>query len=282
MPELPEVETVRGGLERHLVGCRIAALEVRRPDLRFVLPVDLAERVAGRTVVAVDRRAKYLLVRLSPDLTWLVHLGMTGRFTLLGPEQEYEETPHDHVVAHLEDGSRAVYTDPRRFGIMDLLATGSESHHPLLAHLGPEPLDAAWGADTLCDSMRGRRTSIKAALLDQKTVVGVGNIYACEALFRAGVSPRRLAATVAGARGVTKRARRLHGAVRMVLSEAIAVGGSTLRDFRSVDGELGYFAHRFKVYGREDEDCPGSGCDGVIRRLVQGGRSTFMCGRCQR
>ena len=189
---------------------------------------------------------------------------------------------HDHVVIHLEGGLQAVYTDPRRFGVMDLLKTGAESRHKLLAHLGPEPLDRTWDAEAMSASLRKRRTSIKAALLDQKTVVGVGNIYACEALFRSRISPRRMASSVAGVRGPTARAIRLVTAIKAVLTEAIAAGGSSLRDFHAVDGELGYFSHAFEVYDREDERCLRRGCEGVVQRIVQAGRSTFFCSSCQR
>ena len=281
MPELPEVETVRRGLADHLDGARIADVELRRKDLRFPLPRDMRARLCGRRVLGVDRRAKYLLVRLSDGLTLLAHLGMSGFFTLLQADEDCEQGPHDHVVLHLEDERRVIYTDPRRFGIMDLLRTGRESRHKLLGHLGPEPLDDAWDADALCDALRGRRTSIKAALLDQETVVGVGNIYACEALFQARISPRRLAASVAGRHGTTLRARRLVSAVKSVLAEAIRAGGSTLRDFRSLEGELGYFAHSFQVYDQEDASCVRQGCDGRVRRIVQSGRSTFYCSGCQ-
>ena len=224
----------------------------------------------------------------------MVHLGMSGHFTFLEPgesrraERAYSrgvplgQGEHDHVVVHLEGGLRAIYTDPRRFGVMDLMKTADEARHKLLRHLGPEPLDDAWDARVLCDALRSRRTSIKAALLDQKTVVGVGNIYACEALFRSGISPRRLAASVAGARGVTQRATRLVAAIKAVLSEAIAAGGSSLRDFQAVDGELGYFSHAFEVYDREDERCVRRGCDQVVQRITQAGRSTFFCSSCQR
>ncbi len=282
MPELPEVETVRNGLVRHLVGARISDVELRRKDLRFPLPRNMRARLRGRQVLGVDRRAKYLLVRLSDGLTWLVHLGMSGFFTLLEADEDCERGPHDHVVVHLEDERRAIYTDPRRFGVMDLLVTGHESRHKLLGHLGPEPLDDGWDAAVLCDALRGRRTSVKAALLDQETVVGVGNIYACEALFHARISPRRLSATVAGRTGTTIRARRLVSALKSVLAEAIRAGGSTLRDFRSVEGELGYFAHTFQVYDQEGAPCARAACDGRVRRIVQSGRSTFYCSGCQR
>lgn len=282
MPELPEVETVRRGLARHLDGARIADVELRRKDLRFPLPRDMRARLRDRRVLGVDRRAKYLLVRLSDGLTWLVHLGMTGHFSLLGADEDCEQSPHDHVVVHLDDERRAVFTDPRRFGIMDLVETGKESHHKLLGHLGPEPLSDSWDAGALCDALRGRRTSIKAALLGQETVVGVGNIYACEALFRARISPRRMAATVAGARGVTTRGRRLVDAVKSVLEEAVEAGGSTINDFQTVDGQMGYFAHAFEVYDREGETCLRAGCDAKVRRIVQSGRSTFFCPGCQR
>lgn len=294
MPELPEVETTRLGLERFLKGAVIEDVEVRRSGLRFPFPRGFGARLTGSRVERVDRRAKYLLIRLDGGRTWMVHLGMSGHFTFLerGETRRQKRAysrgvplgdgEHDHVVVHLENGLSAVYTDPRRFGVMDLLKTSREADHKLLAHLGPEPLDPAWDAAALCESLRGRKTSIKAALLDQKIVVGVGNIYACESLFRSGISPRRLASSIAGKRGVTARAQRLVPTIKAVLQEAIAAGGSSLRDFQAVDGELGYFSHSFEVYDREDEPCLRKSCDGTVRRITQTGRSTFFCSSCQR
>ena len=269
MPELPEVETVRRGL-LGLVGKEILAVELNRPDLRFPFPEDM-ETIAGRKIIDIDRRAKYLLIRLEGDLTWLVHLGMTGRF---GRELEGK---HDHVVTDFVDGTRLVYTDPRRFGIMDLIHGDNE--HKLLNHLGPEPLGTGWSGKRLHKSLRGRNISIKSALLDQKIVVGIGNIYASEILFRAGVSPKRLAKNVS-----EKMSIRIYDEAQIVLLTAIEAGGSTLKDgqFKQIDGNLGYFPHEFAVYDREDEVCTSVECSNIIKRVVQSGRSTFYCSRCQR
>ncbi len=269
MPELPEVETVRRGL-LGLVGKEILAVELNRPDLRFPFPEDM-EIIAGRKIIDIDRRAKYLLIRLEGDLTWLVHLGMTGRF---GRELEGK---HDHVVTDFVDGTRLVYTDPRRFGIMDLIHGDNE--HKLLNHLGPEPLGTGWSGKRLHKSLRGRNISIKSALLDQKIVVGIGNIYASEILFRAGVSPKRLAKNVS-----EKMSIRIYDEAQIVLLTAIEAGGSTLKDgqFKQIDGNLGYFPHEFAVYDREDEVCTSVECSNTIKRVVQSGRSTFYCSRCQR
>ena len=282
MPELPEVETVRRGLERQLIGRRIERVEVRRPDLRGPLPPTMADDLTGRRVVAVDRRAKYLLVRLDDEQTWMVHLGMSGRFTL-SPRDPGEPKKHDHVLVWLDDGGHAAFNDPRRFGSMDLVPTGCVESHRSLAKLGPEPLSDAFDSAALCRALRGRHTPIKAALLDQKVVAGLGNIYVCEILNRSGISPRRSAHTIAG-RGdrPTRRAERLVAATRAVLEEAIAAGGSTLRDFAAVDGTLGYFPHSFRAYDREGQPCRSRDCEETIDRIVQSNRSTFFCPRCQR
>ena len=268
MPELPEVETVRRGL-LELVGKRILSIELNRSNLRFPFPEDM-DSIAGRKIVDIDRRAKYLLIRLENDLTWLAHLGMTGRFgrTLEGK--------HDHVVIDFVDGTRLVYTDPRRFGIMDLIRGGSE--HKLLNHLGPEPLGDAWSGSQLHNSIRGRNVSIKTALLDQKIVVGIGNIYASEILFRVGISPKRLAKNIS-----LNKAEEIYNETQIVLLTAIEAGGSTLRDgqFKGIDGDLGYFPHEFAVYDREGQKCTAPGCTKLVRRIVQSGRSTFYCGNCQ-
>jgi formamidopyrimidine-DNA glycosylase len=278
MPELPEVETVMRGLAARLLGRRIARVLVRRSDLRWPIPSDLIERVTGRRVAGFRRRAKYLLMRLSGGDSVLIHLGMSGRI-VIGSLADEPNGPHDHVVLETDDGGRLDFVDPRRFGAIDLVRTEAEESHPLLAGLGPEPLDDEFTAAMLSAALVGRRTPIKAALLDQRTVAGLGNIYVCEALFRARLSPRRLAATVTRA-----RAARLVEAVRATLIEAIAAGGSSLRDYVQPDGELGYFQHAWKVYGREGEPC--ERCPGVpacfgIRRIVQSGRSTFFCPRTQ-
>jgi formamidopyrimidine-DNA glycosylase len=284
MPELPEVETVRLGLVPVLAGRRLARVAVNRPDLRIPFPPDFAARLKGRRVAGLVRRAKYILVRFDDGGdSLLIHLGMSGRMAVEGPglaNAPRTPSPHDHVVIETDAGGRVVFNDARRFGLMTLIAPGEEASHPLLAGLGPEPLDEAFTADVLACALKGRASPIKAALLDQRVVAGLGNIYVCEALYRSGISPRRRAGTVQGA-----RARRLHGAIRAVLAEAIKAGGSTLRDHRRPDGELGYFQHSFAVYGREGETCPS--CEspracGGIRRIVQSGRSTFFCPARQR
>ena len=305
MPELPEVETVRKGLLQGIQGKTIEDVLIRRSGLRYPFPEDLAT-VSGCTVTDVRRRAKYLLIDLDDGRVLLSHLGMSGRYTLFDsseaaavakpllqtvnggvPVSSFGERTgyggkHDHLEFVFTDGSRAVYTDPRRFGIVDLLSVDSEAEHHLLVDLGPEPFEP-WGAGPLAERLQGRRTSIKLALLDQKTVVGVGNIYACEALHRAGISPRREANGLVKSNGQpTARLENLVGHIKDVLAEAIASGGSTLNDFSAVDGTLGYFAHQFAAYGREGEPCTQEGCGGVIRRIVQSNRSTFYCPSCQR
>ncbi len=278
MPELPEVETVCRGLAAAMEGRVIANAEARRPDLRFPLPKDFAERLSGRRVESVSRRAKYMRLFLDDGWVLVGHLGMSGRMTIDAPGAPAATArPHEHVVMTLDDGVRIGFTDPRRFGFMGLIAADALEAHPWFARMGPEPLGNAFSAKTLSDALRGRRTPIKAALLDQRVVAGLGNIYVCEALFRARISPRRLADSVAG-----RRAARLVPAVRDVLQAAIAAGGSTLRDHAQPDGELGYFQHNFQVYGREGEPCPGCDCGGAVRRIVQSGRSTFYCPARQR
>lgn len=285
MPELPEVETVRHGLARCLVGHRLAKVEQRRADLRFPLPPDFAKRLTGRRVEGIDRRAKYLEIKLDDGMVLLVHLGMSGRMVVAREDAKAklgkfhrdtgQRDAHDHVVLHTDHGWVVTFNDPRRFGMMDLVSSNALHEHKLLKQLGDEPLDAAFDGKRLAALLKGKRTPIKAALLDQRLVVGIGNIYACEALFRAGVAPRRLAGTVQG-----ERAERLAKAIKDVLKEAIKAGGSTLRDYVQATGELGYFQHRFKVYDREGQPCPH--CGQAIKRLVQGGRSTFYCAKCQR
>tara|TARA_B100001123_G_C15328434_1_gene1030380 strand:+ start:3245 stop:4138 length:894 start_codon:yes stop_codon:yes gene_type:complete len=297
VPELPEVETVRIGLERHLVGQKISDVELRRKDLRFPFPGDFGSSLRGRVVRSVDRRAKYLLIRLDRGLTWLCHLGMSGRWTLMGDDIESRpgrfangspvgsgDGPHDWVVVHLGNGSRAVYSDHRRFGFMDCFPTSEQSSHKLLEGIGPEPTPNHLVPADLAEGLRGKRTPIKAALLDQRVVAGLGNIYVCEILHRAGVSPRRLASSVAGKSGVSRRVERITAATHDVITEAIDAGGSTLQDFRGVDGDeaMGYFVHNFLVYGREGEACTKVGCSGTVKRVVQSNRSTFFCSNCQR
>ncbi len=275
MPELPEVETIRRGLALRISGRHIVRAELRRPDLRRPFPPMLAERLEGARIGALTRRGKYILVELDETGLLLLHLGMSGRITAGGPE--IPEAKHDHVVLSLDDGTVVRFNDPRRFGLLDYLPRGTEAAHPLLAGLGPEPLAPGFDGAYLGRALAGKLTPIKAALLDQRIVAGLGNIYVCEALFRARLAPRRLAATVIGA-----RAARLAAAIRAVLGEAIAAGGSSLRDYVQANGELGYFQHRWAVYGREGEPCPGCSCAEGVRRIVQSGRSTFFCAKRQR
>jgi formamidopyrimidine-DNA glycosylase len=279
MPELPEVETVRRGLVPRLVGHRIVRLIQRRRDLRVPLPGKFARRVEGSTVQAIDRRAKYLLIRLDNGQTLIAHLGMSGRMTLHDAESaaEHPFQRHDHVVLETDEGWQVRFNDARRFGLMLLAPSNNVQSHKLFKGLGPEPLDDAFDGPALARRLKGRRTPIKAALLDQKTLVGIGNIYACEALYLSGISPRRSAHTVQG-----ERADRLVAALKQVLLRSIDDGGSTLRDHVRPGGELGYFQTRFKVYDREGAVCPTRSCGKTVRRLVQSGRSTFYCANCQR
>ena len=265
MPELPEVETVRRGLENHLLGRTIERVELRRSDLRFPFPPGFARSLEGRTVESIDRRAKYLLIRLDRELTWMCHLGMTGRWTLLGANStEADDETHDWVVAHLDDGGRAVFSDHRRFGFMDAFKTTEQGQNKFLSKLGPEPTPDYLTPMDLAEGLRGRRTPMKTALLDQATVAGLGNIYVCEILFRSGISPRRSASSVAGKSGVTRRVERVTANTHDVITEAIDAGGSTISDFVNVEGDLGYFSHSFQVYGREGESCLSEGCDATI------------------
>jgi formamidopyrimidine-DNA glycosylase len=271
MPELPEVETTVRALRAHLEGARLDTVEVRRPDLRFPLPTDLAARIAGRRWLAVRRRAKYILIALEDGDTLLLHLGMSGRLLLDGASQG----PHEHLTFHFSGGRVLRFVDPRRFGMVDLWPTAHLEVHPRLVSLGLEPFDPAFNAHVLGERLAGRRTSIKAALLDQRLVVGIGNIYACEGLFAAAISPW----AEAGSLGPRRRAR-LVRALREVLLRAIGEGGSSLRDYIRADGQLGNFQNRFAVYDREGEACPR--CGRAICRRVQSGRSTFFCPNCQR
>ncbi|MEO1226502.1 MAG: bifunctional DNA-formamidopyrimidine glycosylase/DNA-(apurinic or apyrimidinic site) lyase [Pseudomonadota bacterium] len=279
MPELPEVETVRRGLAAKILGQRFVAVEQRRADLRYPLPDDLPNRLVGRTIEAIDRRAKYLLLRLDDGMVLMIHLGMSGRMLLADGRQE--PGPHDHLIFMTDDGTSVTFNDVRRFGMVDLVSSNALAAYPALASLGPEPLGDAFTPSVLSESLNGKRTPIKAALLDQRVVAGLGNIYVCEALFDAGISPRRLAKTVVGA-----RAERLVPAIKSVLDRAIAVGGSSLRDYVQASGELGYFQHEWAVYGREGQPCKRCDCDweanGGVQRLVQSNRSTFYCPRRQR
>jgi formamidopyrimidine-DNA glycosylase len=275
MPELPEVETVRRGLALRISGRRIVRAELRRPDLRRPFPPMLAERLDGARIGDLARRGKYILIELDETGLLLLHLGMSGRITAGGPDRA--DAKHDHVVLTLDDGTVVRLNDARRFGTLDYLRRGEEAAHPLLAGMGPEPLEPGFDGAYLDRALAGKMTPIKAALLDQRIVAGLGNIYVCEALYRAGLSPRRLAATVTGG-----RAARLATAIRDVLAEAIEAGGSSLRDYVQANGELGYFQHRWAVYGREGEPCPGCTCAESVRRISQSGRSTFFCAKKQR
>jgi formamidopyrimidine-DNA glycosylase len=283
MPELPEVETVRRGLEPVLAGRRIARAEVRRPDLRWPFPPRMAERLEGSTVTGLRRRSKYLLADLDRGETLIVHLGMSGRMlvsgAMLGGFFQDHAAPHkhDHVVLDVEGGARVTFNDPRRFGAMDLWPTEGLADHRLLAALGPEPLGNGFNADYLAGRLAGRLAPVKAILGDQRVVAGLGNIYVCEALWRAGISPFRLGRDVTAA-----ETEALVAAVRAVLIDAIAAGGSSLKDYRQADGELGYFQHSFAVYGRGGAPCVRPGCTGTVAREVQSGRSSFHCPACQR
>ncbi|MEM9970523.1 MAG: bifunctional DNA-formamidopyrimidine glycosylase/DNA-(apurinic or apyrimidinic site) lyase [Pseudomonadota bacterium] len=283
MPELPEVETVRRGLLPVMEGQRIARAQVNRPDLRWPLPERMAERLNGQRVHALRRRSKYILADLSSGETLIIHLGMTGRMLISGDAlgQFHHDHPapekHDHVVLDMDGGARVTFNDARRFGAMDLARTDALDDHWLLRDIGPEPLGNGFNEGYLAQRLAGRRTPMKAALLDQKIVAGLGNIYVCEALHRAGISPRRKAANLSPA-----RIARLVPVIRDVLTEAIEAGGSSLRDYRHTDGELGYFQHTFRAYDREGAPCPTDACQGTIGRIVQSGRSTFFCSRCQR
>jgi formamidopyrimidine-DNA glycosylase len=291
MPELPEVDTVRMGLAPAMEGQRFAKVEVRRCDLRWPLPKDFAERLKGQTVKGLGRRAKYLLVDLSSDDVLLMHLGMSGSMRLrrngeqvLGDPRYFEiakDEKHDHVIFHMSNGATITFNDPRRFGSMKIVPRAKLDKEPLLRGLGPEPLGNEFDAAMLAKACAGKKTSLKAALSDQRVVAGLGNIYVCEALFRARLSPKRQASTIADRNGKpNERAHALVDAIKATLHDAIKAGGSSLRDHRRADGSLGDFQHNFKVYDREGESCPG--CKGKIKRIVQTGRSTFYCPSCQK
>jgi len=290
MPELPEVETVRRGLEPVMEGRVIRLVTQRRPNLRYMLPAHFAERLTGRRVLRLQRRAKYILAYLDSGEVLLIHLGMSGRFLIhqgdpvpKRPGLFHYDAPdagegkHDHIVFDMEDGTRIVYSDHRRFGFMDLIAEDALSQNAHLAKLGAEPLGNEFSSQNLLAALKGRKTPIKSALLDQRNVAGLGNIYVCEALYRSGISPKRAAANVG-----PQRVERLTRAIRDVLTEAIEAGGSTLRDYAQADGELGYFQHRFAVYDREGETCSKPDCGATVKRIVQAGRSTFYCPGCQK
>jgi len=292
MPELPEVETVRRGLAPVMEGVVIAHADVNRPNLRWPFPERMAERLTGVRVERLRRRSKYILADLSSGETLLVHLGMSGRMLVSGDFSNpllasgktaqfvHDHPPaekHDHVVFHMENGARITFNDPRRFGAMDLMDTATAADHKLLALIGPEPLGNDFHEAVLVAAFKGRNTPVKSALLDQRIVAGLGNIYVCETLFRAGISPLRKAGRIAAPQVAA-----MVPIIRTVLEDAIAAGGSSLRDFRQADGELGYFQHSFDVYGREGEACRRDRCSGTVTRAVQSGRSSFYCPVCQR
>ena len=283
MPELPEVETVKEGIAPAMTGKVIARAEVNRPDLRWPFPENMAGRLTGQRVTGLRRRSKYILVDLDGGETLLIHLGMSGRMLVSGIKVGEFHHPHpapakhDHVVLHMDDGARITFNDARRFGAMDLMATDQQEDHWLIRDIGPEPLGNSFDEAYLIAKLKGRNTPIKTALLDQRIVAGLGNIYVCEVLYRAGIHPARKAGRISAGRVAS-----LVPLIRQVLSEAIAAGGSSLRDYRQSDGELGYFQHVFQVYDREDEPCLTPDCDKKIRRIVQSGRSSFFCPQCQR
>jgi formamidopyrimidine-DNA glycosylase len=277
MPELPEVETVVRGLERALTGKRLDHLDLARPDLRSAIPPNLAAHIAGKRIARITRRAKYILIHFEDDGVVILHLGMSGRLIIAPPGKAPPRDKHDHAVFRFEDGTELRFNDARRFGLLDYAEEAELAAHPRFRALGPEPLGNEFNGPALAERLGGKKTSIKAALLDQQVVAGLGNIYACEALYGAGISPRRIAGTVKG-----ERAERLAAAIHDVLNRAIAAGGSSLRDYVQTSGELGYFQHHFAVYGKEGEPCPRCDCKQHIKRLVQGGRSTFYCARYQR
>jgi len=277
-------------------GLRFERVEAKRPDLRFPLPADFAARLTGARVDTLGRRGKYLMARLGDGALLIMHLGMSGRFVVEAPGAAHKRpgafhldpganahAMHEHIVFHMSGGHVVRYSDPRRFGFMAIEETGDAAANAFLRRLGPEPLEGAFTADVLAATLAGKTAAVKAALLDQAVVAGLGNIYVCEALFGAGISPKRRAATLVTRAGTpTQRLRKLVDAIKEVLHAAIDAGGSSLRDHAQADGSLGYFQHRFRVYDREGAPCPRPGCGGTIRRVVQSGRSTFYCGKCQR
>ncbi|MGN6582083.1 MAG: bifunctional DNA-formamidopyrimidine glycosylase/DNA-(apurinic or apyrimidinic site) lyase [Rhizobiaceae bacterium] len=297
MPELPEVETVRRGLQPVLEGARIRSVTLNRPDLRFPLPENFGERLAGRRIVSLSRRAKFLIAQLDNGLSLICHLGMSGSFRI--EDGNCSQTPgdfhherskdaaHDHVILHVlsADGREAkvIFNDPRRFGFMLFAEKDTLGEHPMMAGLGVEPTGNALDGKLLSQLFRGKKAPLKAALMDQRLIAGLGNIYACEALWRGRLSPRRAAGTLSAAEGKnSERAERLAEAIRSVIADAIGAGGSSLRDYVRADGSLGYFQHSFDVYDREGKACHHAGCGGTVKRIVQSGRSTFYCPHCQR
>tara|TARA_B110000090_G_scaffold35665_1_gene38691 strand:+ start:1974 stop:2843 length:870 start_codon:yes stop_codon:yes gene_type:complete len=289
VPELPEVETVRRGLEPAMVGKKIRYADIRRPDLRWPFPENMSDRLTGATVLRLRRRSKYILCDLDTSETLLIHLGMSGRMTILpksnaktdmlGNFHHLHPAPakHDHVVLDMADGTRISFNDARRFGSMDLITTNGLGNHKLIAHLGPEPLGNGFDASYLFEKLNGKTSPIKSALLDQRIVSGLGNIYVCESLWRARISPKQLSGNVS-----RTKIDNLVPIIRDVLLEAISAGGSSLKDHRQTNGDLGYFQHTFAAYGREDEACKAPNCKNLIKRIVQAGRSTFFCDNCQK
>ncbi len=274
MPELPEVETVRLGLLKALKNRRIDGVDLRRCDLRSPFPQGFAAALSGRKILKLRRRAKYILIDLEGGMVWLVHLGMSGSFRLIPKNKVFIPEAHDHVVVTFDHGVRLVYNDPRRFGQMDVFKAEDEAHYPPLAKLGPEPLDDAFSGPVLAARLKNKKVAIKIALLDQRVLSGVGNIYACEALYRCGIGPRRKAESIKG-----EKADALAAAIKAVMQEALASGGSTLRDHRQLDGDTGYFQHSFAVYGHAGAACANCTCNGksLVRSITQGGRTTFFC-----
>ncbi|MFT0891368.1 bifunctional DNA-formamidopyrimidine glycosylase/DNA-(apurinic or apyrimidinic site) lyase [Pseudochelatococcus sp. G4_1912] len=292
MPELPEVETVRRGLEPVMTGARFVRVEQRRANLRFPFPDNFSQRLEGRAINALSRRAKYLIAEINGEDLLVMHLGMSGRFLIetntnaTSPGQFHasigNNATHDHVVFHLSNDVRITYNDTRRFGFMALVPANERETHPILRNIGIEPLGNALDAEVLARLFKDKRAPLKAALLDQRLIAGLGNIYVCEALHRSGLSPKRAAGSiVTGAGKASEEAHKLTRAIRDVLQEAIAAGGSTLRDYAQTDGSLGYFQHTFRVYDRENAPCPSPGCTGLVTRIIQSGRSTFFCSSCQ-
>jgi formamidopyrimidine-DNA glycosylase len=293
MPELPEVETVRRGLQPVMEGSKIVKAEARRKDLRFPFQKDFVARLQGQTVTGLGRRAKYLMADLGSGDVLLMHLGMSGSFRVVSNEEtgspgkfhhpRGDDRVHDHVVFHMSSGASVVFNDPRRFGYMKIIARHALEAEPLLKGLGPEPLGNEFDATMLARACADKKTSLKAALLDQRVVAGLGNIYVCEALHRARLSPKRMASTIASKSGApNERAEKLVEAIKAVLKDAIEAGGSSLRDHKRTDGELGAFQHNFRVYDREGKPCVTRGCKGIVKRIVQTGRSTFFCPTCQK
>ena len=287
MPELPEVETVRKGLEPYMTGHMITQADIRREGLRWPFPDNMATRLIGKRVERLRRRSKYILCDLDSGETLLIHLGMSGRMIISAPDKAKDMVgdfhqlhpaleKHDHVVIDMDNGARITFNDARRFGAMDLLETKTAEQHKLLASIGPEPLGNNFDESYFVATLKGKNTPIKSALLDQRIVAGLGNIYVCEALWRTGISPLSKAGKLSKARAAS-----LVPAIRAVLNDAIAAGGSSLKDYRQADGELGYFQHSFAAYGRENEPCKTPDCIGLIKRVVQSGRSSFYCPKCQ-